>query len=950
MANFINTFYSGYFAKELKRIKTEMGDAFDAEAFMAKGMTFLARHILLNLESTGVGSVTMGEGAREPSACVTIHYYSAGGKCRRLEIPFGGKLISVFCLDPHQERDKGGENGYSFEDALSEFLTEDALVSLISRYEMSLCGEGKEYFSPRAYLERRLQPGSTLKKDLHQDYLAVSESYYREKPDMLPGYLQFGGRDPELEKPESYTDFIRAASCMDPKDDEEGVFLEWRHSHQGVRWYKRHQGRSFTHLIIPVTNTFNNLIAVVEVFGLFPSVAADTNVSKIFENIIRWTKLSAWDISEYPAAEEFRRSTLSYALSSVMSRNLSHNIGSHVYAALTQEGALGAVRPEEGPYFGVKGQPFAMVKEGGTSLLEASRQMALLNSYIRDKMSYISEVSFRSPTTLYARALREEMIRDLDRTRLLLNHISGLGSDFRFQLDLRFRDEGTTDVQIAVPDHVVGTHALYNIMENVIRNVAKHGNSRLNMNVFTLEIVDDRLTPGMYTALLYHDMELPFDEAEKLVSMMNEKVAAPVLEGSALRMRDYGVIEMKASAAFLRQVDILHAVSGEYVDEPPLLEAVTIPSVREGMARWGYRFFLLKPRDYLVVTDEGSGLAGEGCLSVPQLEKALGERKPVPYAFLVYEDGVEAPLRPLLERYRTSLPLRIFPLSAFMGAEVDNVSCWQAWTRRNQGRWARTEFLNGTSGDLPSRDTLAVFISHKGQENLPEVVENELRRSKRLYLEALSSEAQSRLPYFHEVGQFTNYVGMLMMGPEEAELYLPQQASHIAYGMVLEAVNTSVFVLDERIQKAAYSQLYEGAPLSGLLELAGIHVPSPEPPFDLNAEAMDKTVCAALLKLMGDAVRENDFVILHYGLLERVFKREAGSDGDWFELMRDRLQEWTSQAGAGEIVVESGRGSMVSLPSTVRFLSYSSISYAIIDLRSKVALSALLHSARRGGK
>src|SRR5690606_27837046 len=58
---------------------------------------------------------------------------------------------------------------------------------------------------------------------------------------------------------------------------------------------------------------------------------------------------------------------------------------------------------------------------------------------------------------------------------LLLNHISGIDALGVSNIEIQhIEDDGNGDPEVAISNGVLGTHAVYNIIENVIRNSAKH--------------------------------------------------------------------------------------------------------------------------------------------------------------------------------------------------------------------------------------------------------------------------------------------------------------------------------------------------------------------------------------------------------------------------------------------------------------------------------------------
>lgn len=944
--------------------------------FFTESLALLVRCILGYLDHQKYLFIDNGDGTRSPAACVTLHHYLPSEPPHRLEKTAGERTFRTFCLKHDWETldaiPPGGYFEYRepsyYESLVANYLEDDALIRLVECLDGSLAAMDDKNFFPGRFLSGK------ARRERVDNYYLVPEEVFRKDPKLMPGYLysRFRSARKELGRTNSYTRFLRAASCMET-DGKEAVFRNWEKSEAARDWERRHRGRSFTHMIIPVTDVRKDLVVVIELFALFPPSVADPNIADVKRTIAEESRLCVSEILRYQMADEYRESALQYALSSVMTRNMSHNIGSHVYTRLTNPSAeTFAVKKDGGPYHGM----FDMDQD---KELDANHQISYLNSYIRHRMDFISDVSYRRPSALSTWNLRGDIMKELDRTRLLLNHISGLEENFPFSFKVvnhvakvspdamegkddaareNLRKEALdSDLQVSVPNSIIGWHALYNIIENVIRNVAKHGDSNLEENVFTLELSEDSGHPHLYDVLLYHNKPMETADADKLVESINQKIDAPVLSGRQLRPGDLGVVEMKASAAILRQMDSLCAVLPGYHADPPILKAVKveIPGGDGKTAFWGYRFYMLRPQDCLSIVPDGTNLTESG-MTLGDLSSALSEGEIIGHDFLVYDDSLEESIRGLVKVFRTALPMRLIPLSALEGNSPDERrNCWIAWEKMHRDDWKTRIFRNSDSGldKVTAPSAYAVILSHDkdgaGKSvDLKNLAGRHSSVPEHIYFESLSSLGEAMLPFEHDYGILTDYVGMLSntgnyikTPPSSAQ----ERKDLAVFSEVLEAVNSSVFILDERIQEAARKQSYLNAPLYQLMELSGISIPGPE--YDLQAQAMTMAQCDSLLSMIGEAVRNNDFVVLHYGLLERIFKKKETSKENWLMLLTSQIEKWQSVPGAAEIVVESGRGVPKNLPPTVRFLSSSAIYSAAVEVRSKVMLDKILYTSRK---
>ena len=968
------------YINRLHAVREEMEDGYTLREFITRSIALVPMVFLEYLEEKGMLFMEGQEGRQIPVACICINYYSQSTPGERFDIVIGESL-RTFCLRPKDEEEEDifddgdyDETEESFYDWLGKvYDREDIFVKLMDCYFRSRAMAPGEFS-----VEDYLRDASARRKYL-PEFFVIDENRFRGRAyDYLdrseltlgPGWSH-----------RSFANFLDAASCVTPSFPEP-VYEHWEKT-WAAEWARRHKGRTFSLIEIPVTDVAGNVIADIMIPNLLPPVQIESGMYDLLRTFAKEASHCVREIWEYENAESSRSLAVRLAATSVMARNLSHNFGSHVLGSLLSPDRETFLSDSgRSPFRGIGG----IVGEGAPASsqqkddpgLDPFLQVSYLNAYLRNRMDYISDFAYRKPATLLTRNVRSDIMAHFARTRLMLDHVSGLGENFPYGIEVVNRlavDEGKlegktaeareralnkalrSDFAVAVPNDVIGTHALYNILENFIRNMAKHWNDMgmegscpadgvVNVVLEFREPSRPDVPPDMYEVLLYGMRPYGKDAAAMLVREMNARIGSDLLVGQELRAESLGVIEMKAAAAVLRMEDI-RSLSPDFPVEPPLLEAVPVPCGEDGMSFWGYRFYMLRPHDCLCVVPDG-GTSGWNVMTAVALEKYLAGGGIVCHDFLVYDDGLEKEVEDLRNRYRTALPVRMLPKGELPeGHEPDCMDCWIGWETLHRNSWW-TQLIKG---DLSGTDTLtspsgtAVLLSHNedGQGrplDLGKVVDRWCGKEEHIYLEALSSAGKELLPRFQEArSQMSEYIGILLDDP----LPLPWCRAHAE---LLEAINTHVFVQDEQIQDAAFSQEYMGASLKGLLELSGVRVPDLSK-YNLKKLNLDRNQCDALLSLIGEEVAKNDFVVLHYGLLERIFKSLETPKDDWLTLMRGKVEEWLSKKGAGEIVVTSGRGVPKNLPDEVRFLSRSALSTAITEIRSKFLLTRLLHASRR---
>jgi len=160
---------------------------------------------------------------------------------------------------------------------------------------------------------------------------------------------------------------------------------------------------------------------------------------------------------------ENTNNALRAALAAIMSRNMSHNIGSHILA-----------------------------NAGTTSQVLKQKDMQFLNRYIQLRMDFIAQISTEFPQWSYPCWFYKDLMRHFLYAKNPLTYISsseGLsayeyddqaGNNANKKLQVIFEKVNSGDGQqekttlVAIPGGIIGQQAFYIILEDVIRNSAKH--------------------------------------------------------------------------------------------------------------------------------------------------------------------------------------------------------------------------------------------------------------------------------------------------------------------------------------------------------------------------------------------------------------------------------------------------------------------------------------------
>lgn len=786
-------------------------------------------------------------------------------------------------------------------------------------------------------------------------------------------------------------------------------------------------------------------------------------------------------------SKEVRKQATRAAISQVMARNTSHNIGAHVMNKLI--GDLSKVEIEKFKNYKWGIELYKDETDINKKLLD---QISIFNNYVKCRMDYLADISFGTPlmqTNKYAYA---DLFKELDKVRLLLEHISGLDN---FEFEIKFtrngkefkkgnQTEGEEDLLVAIPNDILGTQAFYNILENIIRNSAKHaqkpiekdksGNSIKKPTVFTVNFIDsievetDGETKRVvdycecsevgctkahkkeienalneFIAVEVYD-NIPVDVTEKeiklegkeideykrmmgnkepefktsidyLVFSQNKKLNEDILsKESKLRSYSLGLVEMDASAAYLRKrpveyinhrsYDIQYDESWSRNTEKNKEEGRDEINHRGSNCRHflkafkktvgdknylGYRFFLHRPAVVLVVTEllkdekKKEKLKKEGIWVVTKEEfeyhlkpeNGKNDGKVYPHEFVLIDSNVtfdkvkveiveknsegqetkRTEEIEFLEYYKTSLPVRVLVQSYNnlkilfdVQSEVVDITCrgeFKIVTKTVLDAWEQKCWENW--------DNKSIKLDYNGGLILPKKAEKYSSLNDHTFTNGKNSQGEEIL--FYDDALSTNGQKKLPNFRKDLAYY---KACELNFNLttklkVGESIYSRVLIIDERIQDNSRKDFSKHFKIKALYEKTGIIVPD-YPDINLSATSMDDELINKIKGIIdkyrfnkndvaGNFERLNphfDFILLHYSILERMFKSD-----------KDIINDYLKDLGKfNNVVVTSGRGEPDGLPREVRFINLSSAIHALVESRSKYFTNYILHQSRKSSK
>ncbi|MFA8434941.1 MAG: hypothetical protein ACEPOZ_10540 [Marinifilaceae bacterium] len=339
----------------------------------------------------------------------------------------------------------------------------------------------------------------------------------------------------------------------------------------------------------------------------------NTYIEKYHSIIGEWCNLSTTRELSRALKERATKS----AISAIMSRNGSHNIGSHVLSSTDH------------------------------SIMDPT-DMQVLMQYIQQRWDFLAQVTTDWPRWTSSLKFHGQIMRNFYEQRLLLNKIvksEGLSAfeygqneskEGKLQIEIKSlvpkdrtvkKSEWNTytgkweevdvheenrnghqvliddvDFALAIPGGITGSHAFYTVLENIIRNTAKHAYQRKADFKEGLKIViqykelDDRVEFFIYDELSKANRELKLKKDENedhklLITNLETKLNEAFLhEDGRLRQEGWGLAELRIAATYLNRADT-HRAGEEWQ------ESVELSKINEKIADAGFPLIYVMSRD-----------------------------------------------------------------------------------------------------------------------------------------------------------------------------------------------------------------------------------------------------------------------------------------------------------------------------------------------------------------
>lgn len=695
------------------------------------------------------------------------------------------------------------------------------------------------------------------------------------------------------------------------------------------------------------------------------------------------------------------------AYSQVFIRNMSHNIISHVLIHLLKGEELSEQKlpthiERANAYQASFDLPWKQ-QNRNISLQDSQEQLACFLKYLSNRCFYLNESVYGVTNTVGEKKVYEELFRELDENRILLNHISGI-EHFNYKLHFvrEIEKEGvkqyepltsTNDFSVMLPGDTLGQQAFYNIIENIIRNTAKH-NSIQKVN----QSVDFIIKFSEYSRI-YYKVEI-FDSvvlSKNKEQDLNTMISDPEFEKNEYRLRSYGLgqLEMKAAAAFLRQKDIAQLETNEELttgERLPFLQAfetgLTYDEAQEQIIskekekHLGYSFYLKKTEKYLIIINEDEkrsfgkkieilSLKGIQIVSQEDFLKDLKAQRVFNHEFVFLCESAkenlkelsekEGALKGLSEHFYSNNPekrelksnripiLSLLPERLMLikdgliemveksDIETFEKNIWKQWEGEKLEKKSEKKYdiyqviaINGKKENN----------KYNNYSNCRQVVLHNHLNSVNSWIEATTNinEDLIKVEPLSSAAQrkLPNWTSGVSLKD-----YVGQIAKQVpTIQKIIEAYFNKIIVIDERIQDFAETATYKGVPEKDIFKHINVLIPDKIASEAINlANRNISQEKKKVEKYIQNHITSASFLVIHYGILERMY----GSD---YIQINKKLEDWAKQT---RVVITTGRGkySLRDLPQAVTYLNFSALRTAFIDNRNKYSMNYILNQARK---
>ncbi len=667
--------------------------------------------------------------------------------------------------------------------------------------------------------------------------------------------------------------------------------------------------------------------------------------------------------------EETKNQATRAAISQVMARNMSHNIGSHVLAKYK---SILDFPPFDDNIYTQK-QYYCGIVKG----LKNKDAIAYFNEYLKVRMDLLADIATTDPSMETPMYFLKEVMSGIDKNRILLDRISGLSDNVQFQFSFKKdgKELGThEDFLVSIPNDILGCQAFYIIIENIIRNVCKHSKSEKLNFCINVEICDftenlNYFEVSIYDSLGNLDGEVVSELVQKRNSHFKDSIISP--DTNSLRSTNLGTIEMDVCAAYLRKVptikieddlfqlnEDIYNIKDDGIKIPNLIRACKfeIPSNQYSL---GYKFFLRKPQTLLIIDDENflnisdiKALRKDGIWILTT--NKFNPKTHYGHEFLIWCN--ESEHNEFTNQHYGVLPKRVLCKSDFgdngftinIEKPIETYKIvWKIWGEKILKNNAIKQ-LNYIISNNPD-DTKSFPICQESSNNEKTIYLS--NHGINVCLEKLKDKYVELCCSHHKLMNEDYILNKISSSCNKNQI--------LNAAKYIETIFTKILIIDERIQGNLFSKTNDSWESRSYANTnikfydyflqQGIIISTPME-TNLNTSSFgslskNNSEANKIKAFIKKHIDSSHFCVIHLGVLEKMFEiKDDKDDKEITSLLLSILDN--KEKMLQRIIIISGRGKPPSLPKECCFLPLSSVQNAVETLFDKYVLTQLLFNSR----
>lgn len=687
----------------------------------------------------------------------------------------------------------------------------------------------------------------------------------------------------------------------------------------------------------------------------------------IYENILTITIVE--DINN-----RFKAKAIRNAISAVMSRNLSHNTGSHkapwiknFYAERFQRiydffmtWEADKLPNDLKELFSTHNDKKLDIEQKKTKIGEIFRKQVQTKQhqftgyfdFLNDNMEFIADITTSSASQRIGFEYNfQEVFLEYDRLKFM-HH--GLFDDnkfkdddisngfFKIKLDRpsqKNKDFGNALVNI--PNGQLGKMAFYVIIENILRNFYKHSsfeNNKINFKISLNSHDNDYWVIDFYD-LHGGESKNKAERTDDTLRKLNNYINLSILKEEVLTLRDegWGFIEMKACAAYLvnfpleeinnntlneagfiitEQGSFLPLITANFYDEHGKIEE------KSNVKNLGYRFFIKKVKKFLIDIDLFEDLDTLDCNTLKSNGVFIENLSNFNQIFDDFDFVITKGKKP--KRIDKNQRLLLWDSDKISSEEIINVNGFAelVWTK-----YISQQHYKKDIGDF--------FITNK-VDDYTNFKTNIIKNTSIIAIDYHGKDLPIKDRDFDTLKEFLWYIPEDNINKTELNTFFRYADNKLIQLQIYELLNTKISIFDERIQ-AETSIDYNNNPkitIRDIHSFGNIFIPKIGELDLTNSEFVENNLEEKII----EHLKTDNYVILHFTLFEKLATKNNVEDIEKYYKTFEKYK--------GILVLCSGRGRPSNLFNNCYYIHLSTIQHAIIRIRSKYAIVKLLKSLR----